>query len=246
MRGRVRKTVVALVLVASLPVTDVAFGQWPGGRVVVDTVHNLSRTAQVSPMNGFIADYGEACVYCHAPHRTSTNRPLWNRTFSSTSYRMYESASLDMPQDPQPAATSRLCLSCHDGVLPLDRVIDRPVGASTVGGNGETIKLCATDCHTGGNPDGGLNWENVWFEPDLRKHHPISILYDPSYDPLFRPVAAVEAAGLRFVDGKLECVTCHEPHSQSISPFLRVSNTGGSLCSVCHVGGTGRTTAHFW
>ncbi|MBI5837495.1 MAG: hypothetical protein HZB25_09645 [Candidatus Eisenbacteria bacterium] len=220
--------------------------QWPAGSEVVQTVHNLSRTAQVSPMSGFIANYGQACVYCHGPHGTQGNRPLWNRQLPTGPYRMYESNTLDMIIDAQPTSTTRLCLSCHDGTVPLDRITDKPRGYETVGGNGETIKLCATDCHKGGDPKGGFNWEHVWFEPDLRKHHPVSIAYDPTRDRTFTPVSFVEAAGLRLVDGKVECITCHEPHSQQYQPFLRRSNATGSLCSACHTGATGRSTAHFW
>lgn len=197
-------------------------------------------------MSGFIANYREACVYCHGPHGTSSERPLWNRPLSTAAYRMYESGSLDMPRDAQPALNSKLCLSCHDGLLPLDRVIDKPFGMSSIGGNGENIKRCATDCHNGGNPDGGLNWENVWFDTDLRKQHPISMTYDPSFDPQFRPITFIEASGLRLVNGKVECATCHDPHSQSFAPFLRVSNSAGALCNICHTAGTGRSTAHFW
>ena len=236
----------AIGLFILLATVGVVSGQWPGGDLVVETVHNLSRTAQVAPMSGMITNYQQACVYCHQPHGTAGNRPDWNRSFSTASFRMYESGSLDMPIDPQPAAPSMLCLSCHEGSIPLDRVLVKPAGFGPGGGNGETIKRCATDCHKGGNPAGGFDWEKVWFEPDLRKQHPISILYDPSFDPGFHPAAAVEAAGLRLVDGKVECETCHEPHSQRYRPFLRVANVGGSLCRVCHVSDPGQSSAHFW
>ena len=236
----------ALLLLPAVAAVRVALGQWPGGDTVIETVHNLSRTAQVAPMSGFIANYQQACVYCHHPHGTSGNRPIWNRDPSNAAFQMYESGSLNMPIDPRPAEASMLCLSCHEGSIPLDRVQVKPAGFGPGGGNGETIKRCATDCHTGGNPAGGFNWEQVWFEPDLRKQHPISIVYDPALDPDFQPTSTVEAAGLRLVDGKVECMTCHEPHSQRYRPFLRIGNTTGSLCLVCHRSPPGRSTAHFW
>lgn len=234
------------LVVANALGVSVVLGQWPGGETVHETVHNLPRTAQVAPMSGFITSYGQPCVYCHHPHGTGDKRPLWNRPASTASFRMYESSSLDMTIDPRPAEVSMLCLSCHEGSVPLDRVLVKPAGFGTAGGSGETIKRCATDCHKGGDPAGGLNWENVWFEPDLRKQHPISVLYDPSRDAGFEPVAIVEAAGLRLVDGRVECVTCHEPHSQRNRPFLRVANSGGSLCRSCHRASPSPSTAHFW
>lgn len=234
------------MLAANLGAAGLVFGQWPNGDTVTETVHNLPRTAQVSPMSGFITNYGQACVYCHRPHATGGSAPLWNRGAPSASFRMYESGSLDMPIDPRPAPASMLCLSCHEGSLPLDRVLVKPAGFGSAGGNGQTIKRCATDCHTGGNPDGGLNWEGVWFDDDLRGQHPISIVYDPGLDPGFEPASVLEAAGLRLVNGRVECVTCHEPHSQRFRPFLRIANTSGSLCRTCHRGPTGGSSAHFW
>lgn len=197
-------------------------------------------------MSQLIADYGSACVYCHTPHGGPVARPLWNRPSALGPYRMYESETLDMAMDPQPTGVSLLCLSCHDGTIGLDDVVNPPTGYVGPGPLGEPLKTCATDCHTGGNPDGGLNWENVWFENDLRKHHPISILYDPAADPNFRSAAEVEASGLRLVNGKVQCSTCHDPHTQQFRPFLRVPNASGSMCSLCHLSSTNFSRAHFW
>lgn len=235
----------ALAALALLAAPAPLFGQWPYGLAVLETVHNLPRTAQVPPMSGFIARYPDACAYCHGPHGVRTERPLWNRRLPNGPYRMYDEP-LDMIADPQPTGASRLCLSCHDGTVPLDELLNAPTGVTPAPTSHETIETCATDCHNGGNPAGGLNWEGVWFRDDLRGQHPFSLIYDASRDPGFRPAALVEAAGLRLEDGRLQCVTCHEPHSQQHRPFLRLPNTGGSLCLVCHVSPPSETTAHFW
>ena len=230
----------------SLGIATPAGAVWPDGVVVNETVHNLSRTATVFPMSTLFADYGDACVYCHSPHGGVEGRPLWNREAPTGPYRMYDSGSIDMIADPQPTGISLMCLSCHDGTMGLDEVVNHP---NDYAGQplGEPIETCATDCHNGGNPDGGFNWENVWLDPDkLRDHHPISILYDPSRDPDFNSVASVEAAGLRLFDGKVQCASCHDPHSQQFSPFLRVANSGSSICFVCHNSPPGESTAHFW
>ncbi len=221
--------------------------QWPDGNEVTETVHNLRHTAQVEPMSEFFRDYGETCIYCHTPHGGGTIGPLWNRPTPSGPYRMYDRSPLDMIMDPQPTGNSLACLSCHDGTIGLDEIINVPNDYSGGGARREPIETCATECHTGGDPEGGFNWENVWFRPDrLRDQHPISILYDPSRDPTFRSIAEVEAAGIRLYDGKVQCGSCHNPHSQQNRPFLRVSNAGGTMCSVCHLTATSQTTAHFW
>lgn len=35
-------------------------------------------------------------------------------------------------------------------------------------------------------------------------------------------------------DGKITCATCHDPHSNSVSPFLRLDNSADQLCLDCH------------
>jgi predicted CXXCH cytochrome family protein len=91
-------------------------------------------------------------------------------------------------------------------------------------------------CHSGGSPAGGIDWEGVWLQPDMRNQHPFSLLYDPTRRPgQFRAAIGGTVGGLPLINGKVECVTCHEPHSERYRYFLRQSNVGGSLCLVCHV-----------
>lgn len=241
------RTLVALAAAAAATacLVTVVRAQWPTGSTVPETFHNLTHPARISPMSGMIADYGQVCVYCHAPHGGSGERPLWNRRTPTGPYRMYEDP-LDMLADAQPTGVSRLCLSCHDGTIGLDDVLVRPVTYAGPGPRRETIERC-TSCHNGGNPAGGLNWENVWFRPDdLRNQHPISVQYDPSRDPGFHPTSAVLAAGLVLENGRVQCATCHEPHDARHRPFLRVPNTNRSLCLVCHRSLPSQLTAHFW
>ena len=35
-------------------------------------------------------------------------------------------------------------------------------------------------------------------------------------------------------DGSITCATCHDPHSNSVSPFLRLDNSTDALCLDCH------------
>jgi predicted CXXCH cytochrome family protein len=35
-------------------------------------------------------------------------------------------------------------------------------------------------------------------------------------------------------DSSVTCATCHDPHSNSISPFLRLDNSADALCLDCH------------
>ncbi len=36
------------------------------------------------------------------------------------------------------------------------------------------------------------------------------------------------------IDGKITCGTCHDPHSNTNSPFLRMDNSTDQLCLDCH------------
>lgn len=218
-----------------------AAGQWPNGTTVDQTPHNLTRPA-ASPdpdMVGRIRNYGEVCVYCHAPHGgpnwlAAPRAPLVNRPRPAASYRMPEFGTMRMIQDPSPAERSRLCLSCHDGTVGLDMVTNRPNTYTGPSPANHFIDECE-GCHSGGSPAGGIDWEGVWFDPDMRKQHPFSVLYDASRRPgQFQPAVGGAVGGLPLFDGKVECATCHEPHSQRFRFFLRRSNASNSLCLVCH------------
>lgn len=242
-RIRTAPAVALLVLVA---VAGPAPAQWPLGTRVDATPHNLTIPASNTDpdMDPLLEDYGEVCVYCHTPHGGGTQFALWNRRMPSGPYRMYDEP-LDMVADSQPSGNSLACLSCHDGTIGLDDILSPPRSYTGPPAARTTIDECES-CHNGGSPAGGINWEGVWLDTDLRKHHPISVTYDPSRDPSFRSVAEVEAAGLVLFDGKVQCMTCHEPHSQMFRPFLRVSPGMQSLCLICHTSNPGEATAHAW
>ena len=205
------------------------------GNKVADTPHNLRlATSNGMPVN----DYGEICVYCHTPHNNNTDieAPLWNRQTPAGPYTMYDSPTMDMNVAASPQGVSLACLSCHDGSIALDQIINRPTG-STVTPSGTTIETCATQCHIGDNPPDGLNFEGTFIGTDLSNDHPISVTYDPSLDPNFNPASNGKVGNLPLYgpnQDRVECATCHNPHDNSIRPFLRTSNENSALCLTCH------------
>ena len=101
---------------------------------VTQSLHNLS----VGGPGGTRAQTeSQVCVFCHTPHGATAvpGAPLWNRQLSGATYTTYTSSSLDAVgvagQLDQPAGSSRLCLSCHDGTLAIGqvnvRVADAPI-----------------------------------------------------------------------------------------------------------------------
>ena len=201
---------------------------------VMRTKHNLSASSGGNdPTSGNnLRDYGEVCVYCHTPHAGSLSSPLWNRSFSVTTYDMYDgrhSSTIDMTVDAQPTGTSLACLSCHDGTIGLDVVANAP--------NSFTGSTPGTSVGVNTMPSGS----HALLDTDLRNDHPISIVFDPSQDPSFNSVASVKSAGVKlFLDPsspgeKVQCASCHNPHNNTNSPLLRVNNSGSNLCRTCHI-----------
>ena len=99
---------------------------------IVNTRHNLTQsfiTAGLGfAMNAYRNQYQQVCVYCHTPHGASSavKAPLWNRTVNAaSSYNTYTSASLSQ-EAVAPGDASLTCLSCHDGSLPVDSIINMP------------------------------------------------------------------------------------------------------------------------
>ncbi len=73
----------------------------------------------------------EVCVFCHTPHgsNTTAEAPLWNRTlpdettytrYSTTNSTTFDSTNADV------GSVSLACLSCHDGSIALDQLINKP------------------------------------------------------------------------------------------------------------------------
>lgn len=160
----------------------------------------------------------EICKPCHTPHHAdlSVTAPLWNHELTQATYELYDSEYLI--NDPeQPGEASLLCLSCHDGTVALD---------SYGGSHGATF--ISGDALIG---------------TDLRNDHPIGIAWTHQYKG--SNCTGCHGSGHHgggmfdfitpFYDGKVECMSCHEPHNSENVPFmLRMSNIGSAMCLICH------------
>lgn len=103
---------------------------------IANTRHNMTQR-QLSgggpngaSMDPYRNNYGEVCVYCHTPHSANSNvtLPLWNRTIKATSYITYNELGTSTLTQPvsQPGPSSLSCLSCHDGQVAVDSIINMP------------------------------------------------------------------------------------------------------------------------
>ena len=100
---------------------------------IINTRHNLTQRApgiNNTLMDPFRNDYAQVCVYCHTPHgaNTTVDLPLWNRTMTGNSYTTYDTLGTSTITSDfiQPGINSLSCLSCHDGTLGIDSVINMP------------------------------------------------------------------------------------------------------------------------
>lgn len=108
-------------------------------------------------------------------------------------------------------SASLLCLSCHDGVIAPD--VYTASHATQFAAQFGASKLGA----------------------GLLSGHPVGIEY-PANDSTYRPIAAVESAGaIRLPGGRVQCISCHDPHNTGRHDGMLVRPNGGSrLCLSCH------------
>jgi len=200
---------------------------------ITGSKHDLSSTSGGKyKASGTGAD--QLCSFCHTPHFGSSataNLPLWNRTTTASGYTMYTSATIDMTTAAQPQGVSAACLSCHDGVVALDALMNKP-GSGLTGG-----ALTFTPAITGNKMNATDNPAS-FISQNLSNDHPISITYDTTKDTKFIAAVAGKVGVLPLYGAsknQVECGTCHNVHDNSVSPFLRASNAGSALCLACHI-----------
>ncbi len=186
--------------------------------------------SQKSGVIGSLHDVGSnGCKSCHAPHNGSvatggtdqgTGRILlWDRNFTTQTFGTYSSPTLQnttaeigttTPAATDPRLYSFLCMSCHDGVT-----------------TPSLISPTLNPTRAVGNPSMSFGLQN---------DHPVNMNYDPTLDTGLAPIASVTTAGLVLygTSNTVQCATCHNPHNNTNTPFLRRSNAGSGLCLTCH------------
>jgi cytochrome c553 len=199
--------------------------------------HNLSNRNSGTTLH---ATNGEdrICVFCHTPHGSSPQTPLWNRpNLAGVSYPLYAGvveiksiAAAKYTTDGSvqyPNGASRMCLSCHDGVTAVGKVLDgADLAALTMPANGIV---------------------------DLSQSHPISFVYDAAVlaglNPVNYQLPVMDAKVPRDAQSRMQCTTCHDPHLDTKDPFPGYSLPFwrnytsdeavdyDATCNECHIGG---------
>lgn len=173
----------------------------------------------------------QVCVFCHTPHGATSapGAPLWNRTLSVQTYIPYTSSSLDAEtiagQLQQPAGSSKLCLSCHDGSM--------AIGTVNVSGGQQNVTIDMSGVGLAGEMPAGSGTQSGFtrnLDSDLTNDHPISLTYDTTLanldgelrDPALAVEIGLRAPGVRpqfpleatgpANEQQLQCASCHDPH----------------------------------
>lgn len=170
---------------------------------------------------------GQICVACHAPHNTAVlaDAPLWNHALSTATYTVYASTTMNAATA-QPGATSKLCLSCHDGT----------VAVNSFGGTTGTTFLSGADS----------------MGTALTNDHPIGFTYDAALvaaDGALNPITTAVTIGSGtktrvgtiasnlLYAGRMECASCHDVHNTftaASGKLAKVSMASSALCTTCH------------
>jgi hypothetical protein len=264
-----------LVTLALLLFTALAQAQIAATNKISDvrgTKHNLSAAGDGSatPSGGTVPERAvkatsetQVCVFCHTPHEATSGivAPLWNRKLSGATYTPYTSSSLEADAAQlaaAPGGSSKLCLSCHDGTMAIDKVnVLNGIKNATIAMTGTTAgKMPIANAGTGFTRNLGL---------DLSNDHPISFTYDSTLagrdGELRSPDGALVGNRVRgatppklpLENNQMQCATCHDPHlrdktaSNGNAKFLRMNRfqvtqpTGGAfsaasdtICLACH------------
>jgi predicted CXXCH cytochrome family protein len=195
----------------------------PGLGQISGTKHDFSGKSWAPAEN-------KMCGVCHATHKAvnEPSAPLWNHQSTGVAvYTVYKSPTFDGQGGltiTNPSASSKLCLSCHDGTVAVENF-----GGTTTGTNfiSATSKI------------GGVSGS------DMSKDHPISFQYTDalaSVDGALRPPTTTNSGlggtitkDMLFAN-KLECASCHDVHNKySVAHLLKMSNLNSQLCLTCHM-----------
>jgi predicted CXXCH cytochrome family protein len=189
------------------------------------TKHNLSTTGPST----LKSDNDEICVFCHTPHDAikNNNIVLWNHNLSTQSYTTYTSPTMDNAPGAMngvtagTATTSNLCLSCHDGTVALN-AMNNP-------SNRHLVTIMSGSNQTNGILNGSLSTN---LGTDLSNDHPVNMTYDRTKDAGLKDLTGVTT--VKLYSNTVQCASCHDPHTNTNTPFLRASMSGSNLCLICH------------
>lgn len=213
------KKVLILAVAILLVATGISFAGIQGSK------HDLSS----SQGNTVSSNTNAICVFCHTPHASNTAMtaaPLWNRSANTTGWTntAYSSSTMNGSSSaPNSAnAISKACLSCHDGNVGDEALVNGP-------GSGTTDNVTWSNANITGVAN--LNDGTLGLSND----HPIGLDMSTIQGEDSGIKNTPSDASLRLFGGLVECATCHSVHNSTTSqPFLAMDNAASAMCLACH------------
>jgi predicted CXXCH cytochrome family protein len=244
------RRILTLAVLALLAVASGAQAQ--ATAVIAGGPHDLSNGSALRNTNTSIN--GQTCVFCHTPHGGANNIPLWNRaTPTGTTYQLYTSSTSDATATGAQIAASGsgACMSCHDGTMAMD-VLLNVNGLAFTPAVGFTRQAGAKSTYgsTGGGTSNLMSGGLPFLGTDLRNDHPVTIIYETARAATPTEFVTQVVSGAKITVGTtnplplfgassgtatMECASCHNAHNNSLGNFLRKSNAGSAICTTCHI-----------
>ncbi len=233
---------------------------------IASTKHNLTGVA--NPIH-FTDTSADMCKFCHVVHNATVANSvaLWARQaptgLSFVAVNTVAGTVLNTAGNGTLGAGSQKCLSCHDGSVALNTVVNR-YGTSLVASNASLVAPAGNTASVGA----GIGLTSAARYANLAGQHPVSIPFGglaaagslapaSEYGNVSTTGCATgvqicvlgatnPTAGAKIklygaaASATVECGSCHEPHMENVASanpfFLRVSTADGAngRCGACH------------
>jgi predicted CXXCH cytochrome family protein len=152
---------------------------------------------------------GNPCSVCHVAENGEppAEAPLWDADAD-----LNRTFGVSLEESKKAGLGTTVCIRCHDGTIARD----------TVGGSKR--ERFANKEHRG-----------LFQAGHESSEHPVGVDY-PLHEKGYKPMVAVLAKGtVSLPAGKVECVSCHDPHDMTGLEHMLVDTNGRSrLCLTCH------------
>ncbi len=191
---------------------------------IANTPHDLS---SVSTGPNKSSSQSDTCVFCHIAHNGNpgANRPLWSHTMTTTNLTWAPTTTVRGTTIPTSITSTQLqgsrgCMSCHDGTVAVGDLITG-VGGTVTGPNLTSGKLTT-----------GINLLNP---ATMQTNHPLGVSMPAAVAGFtaYKTVAPGSAVNYD-ANGYVQCDSCHNPHDDSNTKFLKINPAGGAICFTCH------------
>ena len=203
--------------------------------------HSSSANESFGPHNLKAGSRGDSdvCTFCHTPLRTASAEPVWHSGPKKSAFETFDTYSVTGRVKVR-EGVSMACLSCHDGSQAFDVAPDynlspeglQPIGDAmrikrehpvgvVYGGFRRRLQRYPFESLQSEMIDGELRW---WIDlepiPNGLRDKSDIILYGRGDGGARQPF--------------VECPTCHDPHANADTRFLRAPDVGSALCYGCH------------